>query len=202
MLAFWSTHRAWTIQRTTGWLFYSLPQPSSSYSFTDLSFCKHSTGTVHSFELPYSPCEMWQWIRFAFVQTLCDHRVLQPCPSNLTEWSLSLSFPLFPSFWNLTNLNLLSLLSNLYRLYFYYSLLESKSSQRVLVVKDLPANAEDTRDTGPIPGRKILWRRKWQPTSVFVPRKFHGQRSLLPIAHRVTKSQTWLSNSALYNQNK
>ena len=26
--------------------------------------------------------------------------------------------------------------------------------------------------------RKILWRRKWQPTSVFVPRKFHGQRRL------------------------
>ena len=26
---------------------------------------------------------------------------------------------------------------------------------------------------------KIPWRRKWQPTPVFLPRKFHGQRSLV-----------------------
>ena len=26
--------------------------------------------------------------------------------------------------------------------------------------------------------RKILWRRKWQPTPVFLPGKFHGQMSL------------------------
>ena len=26
--------------------------------------------------------------------------------------------------------------------------------------------------------RKSPWRRKWQPTSVFLPGKFHGQRSL------------------------
>ena len=25
---------------------------------------------------------------------------------------------------------------------------------------------------------KILWRREWQPTPVFLPGKFHGQRSL------------------------
>ena len=27
--------------------------------------------------------------------------------------------------------------------------------------------------------RKILWSKKWQPTSVFLPGKFHGQRSLV-----------------------
>ena len=27
--------------------------------------------------------------------------------------------------------------------------------------------------------RKIPWRRKWQPTSVFLPGKPHGQRSLV-----------------------
>ena len=27
--------------------------------------------------------------------------------------------------------------------------------------------------------RKIPWRRKWQPTPVFLPRKFHGQKSLV-----------------------
>ena len=35
---------------------------------------------------------------------------------------------------------------------------------------------------------KIPWRRKWQPTPVFLPRKFHGQRSLVgysPWGHRV-----------------
>ena len=26
--------------------------------------------------------------------------------------------------------------------------------------------------------RKILWRRKWQPTSVVLPRKSHGQSNL------------------------
>ena len=45
------------------------------------------------------------------------------------------------------------------------------------VVKNLPASAEDTRDRVSIPGfGKIPWRRKWQPTPVFLPRKFYGQR--------------------------
>jgi len=28
-------------------------------------------------------------------------------------------------------------------------------------------------------GREIPWRRKWQPTLVFLPRKSHGQRRLM-----------------------
>ena len=28
-------------------------------------------------------------------------------------------------------------------------------------------------------GREDPWSRKWQPTPVFLPRKFHGQRSVL-----------------------
>ena len=44
--------------------------------------------------------------------------------------------------------------------------------------KNLPANAGDARDAGSMPGRKIPWRRKWQPTLVLLPGKFHGQRSL------------------------
>ena len=31
---------------------------------------------------------------------------------------------------------------------------------------------------GSIPGSEILWKRAWQPTPVFLPEKFHGQRSL------------------------
>ena len=34
-------------------------------------------------------------------------------------------------------------------------------------------------DEGSIPAlRRVPWRRKWQPTPVFLPRKSHGQRSL------------------------
>ena len=44
------------------------------------------------------------------------------------------------------------------------------------VVKNPPANAGDV---GSISVRKILWRRKWQPTRVFLPGKFHRQRSLV-----------------------
>ena len=44
-----------------------------------------------------------------------------------------------------------------------------------LVVKSPPANAGDT---GSIP-ELIPWRRKWQPTPVFLPGKFHRQESLV-----------------------
>ena len=43
-------------------------------------------------------------------------------------------------------------------------------------VKNLPANAGDTGDRHSI--RKVLWRRKWQLISVFLPGESHGQRSL------------------------
>ena len=42
------------------------------------------------------------------------------------------------------------------------------------VVKNPPA---DKGDTGSVPGSK--WRRNWQPTPVFLPGKFHAQRSLV-----------------------
>ena len=47
------------------------------------------------------------------------------------------------------------------------------------MVKNLLANVGDIRDVGSIPGSgRFLWRRKWQPTPVFLPRESHGQRSL------------------------
>ena len=47
-------------------------------------------------------------------------------------------------------------------------------------IKNLPTKAGDTRDMGFNPWvRKILWRRKWQPTPVFLPGKSHGQRNLV-----------------------
>ena len=36
------------------------------------------------------------------------------------------------------------------------------------------------------------WRRKWQPTPVFLPGESHGQRSLVGTVHGVTKNRTWL----------
>ena len=47
------------------------------------------------------------------------------------------------------------------------------------VVKNLPANAGDMRlGVSPWVG-KILWRRQWHPTPVFLPGKSHGQRNLV-----------------------
>ena len=55
---------------------------------------------------------------------------------------------------------------------FYFSMLGA-------VVKNPPANAEDIRDVGLMPGSgRSPWRRKWQPTPAFLPGKPHGQRSL------------------------
>ena len=42
--------------------------------------------------------------------------------------------------------------------------------------------------------RKIPWRREWQPTPVFLPGEFHGQRSWWSIVHGVSKNNTRLSN--------
>jgi len=44
------------------------------------------------------------------------------------------------------------------------------------VVKHLPANAADVEFNPWV--RKIPWRRKWQPTPVFLSGESHGQRSL------------------------
>ena len=58
-------------------------------------------------------------------------------------------------------------------------LTEEWASQVALEVKNPPANAGDKRDGGFDPWvRKIPWRRKWQPTPVFLPEESHGQRSL------------------------
>ena len=43
--------------------------------------------------------------------------------------------------------------------------------------------------------RNILWRRKWQPTPVLLPGKFHGWRILVgATVHGVAESWTQLSN--------
>ena len=54
-----------------------------------------------------------------------------------------------------------------------------QASQMALVINNQPAIAGDTRGGSSVSGAgKIPWSRKWQPTPVFSPGKFHGQRSL------------------------
>ena len=56
------------------------------------------------------------------------------------------------------------------------------------MVKNPTTSAEDPRYLGSIPrSGKIPWRRKWQPTPVFLPGGSHDQRSLAgysPWGHR------------------
>ena len=41
---------------------------------------------------------------------------------------------------------------------------------------------------------KVPWRRKWQPTSVSLPGKSHGQEVWRATVHGVAESRTWLSD--------
>ena len=48
--------------------------------------------------------------------------------------------------------------------------------------------------------RKIPWRREWQPTLVFLPGEFHGQRSLAgysPWGHKESDMTKQLSNKEM-----
>ena len=80
------------------------------------------------------------------------------------------------------------------------------------VVYMFPGGSEDkvsacnAGDPGLIPGLgrspgegngnllQCSWRRKWQPTPVFLPGESHGQRSRKATVHEVAKSRTRLSD--------
>ena len=47
----------------------------------------------------------------------------------------------------------------------------------MLVIKNTPAKARVKRHRFDPWVRKILWRRKWQSTPVFLPGRSHGQRN-------------------------
>ena len=46
------------------------------------------------------------------------------------------------------------------------------------MIKNLSANAGGSGDENSIPSQKVPWRRNWQPSTVFMPEKPHGQSSL------------------------
>ena len=53
-------------------------------------------------------------------------------------------------------------------------------------------------DLGSIQGQKDPWRREWQPSPVFLPGEFHGQRSLVghsPWGHKGLDPTEWLTLS-------
>ena len=68
----------------------------------------------------------------------------------------------------------------------------------VLVVRHLPANAGDVRGIGPIPGSGRSWKRKWQPTSVFLPGESHGQRNLEDYNPRGHKESDMTEHAGTY----
>ena len=50
---------------------------------------------------------------------------------------------------------------------------------------------------------KILWRRKWQPTPIFLPGKFHGQRRLASYSTWGSKESDmtkWLTHTHIHTQ--
>ena len=78
------------------------------------------------------------------------------------------------------------------------------------VAKKAPANAADAGDMSSIPGSgRFPWRRKWQPTTVFLTEKSHGQRSLAGyspwmasrrVGHNRATEYTQLSKTGLRSQ--
>ena len=63
-------------------------------------------------------------------------------------------------------------------------------------VKNLPAMQETQETQVWSRVRKIPWRRKWQPTPVFLPGESHGQRSLAgysPWGHKELDMTEWIS---------
>ena len=91
--------------------------------------------------------------------------------------------------------------------FFLFSITEKKINilGGVYIVKGFPGGRHSAKESAcqwrrrkrhrfdPLVG-KISWSRKWQPTSVFLPEEFHGQRSLVGYSPGVTKSWTWLSD--------
>ena len=58
-------------------------------------------------------------------------------------------------------------------------LLQTGALQVALVIKNLPADAEDVRNVSSTPGWEDAWSKIWQSVPVFLPGKFHGQRRLV-----------------------
>ena len=65
-----------------------------------------------------------------------------------------------------------------------------------VVVKNLPADAGNARDTGSILGRMIPWSRKWQPLQYSCLENSMDRGAWWATVHGAAKSQTQLRDQA------
>ena len=72
----------------------------------------------------------------------------------------------------------------------------------MLVVKNPPANVDDIIRCGlDLCVRKIIWRRAWQPTPIFLPGEL-DRRSRWATVYSVTESQAQLKRCSLHTSMK
>ena len=110
----------------------------------------------------------------------CDHLGL--APSSATYW-LRYSTSLTPTFLKIYKLGSEVLLGKV---------IKGRGFPGGSVVKE---SASQCRNQGFDPGiKKIPWRRKWQPTPVFLPGESHGQRSLAGYSPCRSQSRTRFNN--------
>ena len=77
---------------------------------------------------------------------------------------------------------------------YYPTIVNIMGFPRGSLVKTPPANAGDTGDLGYIPGLgRFPWRRKHQPTPLFLPGKSQGEGAYQGTGHGDAKSGTRLS---------
>ena len=76
-------------------------------------------------------------------------------------------------------------------------LLQTGALQVALVIKNLPADAEDVRNVSSTPGWEDAWSKIWQSVPVFLPGKSHGQRSLAGYSSWGCKESSFSCSRAL-----
>ena len=72
----------------------------------------------------------------------------------------------------------------------------TESGSRCLRATESACSAGDARDASLIPGWEIPWRRKWQPTPVFLLGESHGWRSLAgysPWGRKESVRHNWMT---------
>ena len=123
------------------------------------------------------------WHNIIFTAILCswqnwqeDTEISQLLSALTNAWSFSLSISFNKMVQFLPKMNVCWHIHHKHPKTIVYPWIHSWSG--CAVGKNLPANAGDGRDSFNSWDRKIPWSRKWQPTPVFLPGKFHGQRRL------------------------
>ena len=79
-----------------------------------------------------------------------------------------------------------------------------REAQASLVAQTVKESACKIGDPGLIPRwRRFPWRREWQPTPVFLPGEFHGQKNLegySPSDHKESHITEWLTHTRILSR--